>query len=62
MEDLPHVIVDFRFPIVRALAPVVLAAGPSLMPPFAVTATPVPLVAPDSADVEVAGLQVPGRP
>ena len=60
-EDPPPLTVSFRFPVALARVPVGLAAAPAPLPPPAVAAAPA-LVAPDTADVEVAEPQVPERP
>ena len=51
-ENKPPVTVNFRFPTAPAPIPVGLAAVPAPLPPPALPLAPVPLVAPDTADVE----------
>ena len=57
-EDPPPVTVSFRFPVASAPIPIRLAAALAPLPLPAVAADP-DLVAPDTADVEVAEPQLP---
>ena len=61
-ENKPPVTVNFRFPTAPAPITVGLAGVPAPLPPPALPLAPVPLVAPDTADVEAPEPQVSERP